>query len=715
MRNILNIIAGDLRRLSSSVVSIIILMGLCIVPCLFAWFNIFSNWDPFQPQFTSRIPVAVVNEDDGAEMLGLSVNVGEKVTDAIASNDMINWKIMKNRNKAVEGTRAGKYYAAIIIPDSFSSEIMSFTNGDPGEPTMEYYENDKRNAVAPKITGQVKTALQEEVNAVFVGTIGKAITEAGKAADEAGLDPEQVFGDLGEEMEDLSGKLEDTIAMVEAARGLSNAANELVYATGGLVSSSENTLDAGSGLLDAGEEALPDEAEKIKPVSEAVQKEARIIREELGPIYVDLGRALNDMEVFNNFVEADLQFRLERVEKLKKAADDSAARLNELELTGLAGKFAKLSERLGKIYNKLAVMKTADENSWPQIRKSLEELRADIRTAEEEAMEIADMPQDELDEKINGAVDDAAGTIAKVRTSIEELYGNLDSLDSGLEDSEEMLKSLSGGLGKTVKTLVSMQKGFRNLADMFESLSASDVLKDVNHLMTDDAEVIAERLASPIQMKTEEIYPIRNFGSIMASFYTAMALWMGALFSVVMISVEIKRRDGLEKLRIHERFFGRYRLFMMVGLAQALIVTLGDLLYVGIQCVHPLRFILAACVISIAFTLIIYSLVFALGSVGEALCVIIMVLQVAGGGGTFPPEVTPPLFHAVFPFLPLHYAMDALRECVGGMYGGAYYKYLGTLLLFAAAAVCFGLLLQKPLHGLIGKMEESMEESDLIV
>ena len=170
----------------------------------------------------------------------------------------------------------------------------------------------------------------------------------------------------------------------------------------------------------------------------------------------------------------------------------------------------------------------------------------------------------------------------------------------------------------------------------------------------------------------------------------------------------------MPKLRLHERFFGRYRLFMTVGLIQALIVTLGDLLYLRIQCLHPVRFVLAACVISIAFTLIIYSLVFALGSVGEALCVIIMVLQVAGGGGTFPPEVTPPMFHVIFPFLPLHYAIDALRECISGMYDGDYYKYLGTLLLFAAVAVCFGLLMQKPLHKLIGMLEESMEESDII-
>lgn len=710
MRNTLSIILSDFKRLTSSVVSIVILMGLCIVPCLFAWFNIFSNWDPFAPSSTSRIPVAVVNEDEGTDMMGLYVNVGEKVTDAVASNDMINWKIMKNGKKAVEGTRAGDYYAAIIIPENFSEDMMSFTSGSPIHPKLQYYENDKTNAVAPKITGQVKTTLQEELNTVFVGTIGQIIAEAGDAAEAAGLDPEQVFGDLGDRMSDISGKLADAVIIVEAAEGLSDTANELMKATDDLVSGSEKTLTAGEKLLDASEKALPDEKE-TKPVTTAVKKEARIIATGLGRLYNDLSKVRNDMDAFNAFVEKDLKASMELVKKMQQSADRMAERLRELGLTGLAGKFEELSKWLGKIYDKLAVLKKADEESWPQIQKALDDLLHDIKTAENKADKIGNESSSKLDDKVNGAIEDARKTISRARSAISGLYGDLDTLSGGLSGAEKSLETLSGGLDETVQMLVSMQNGFRNLSDMFESLSDSDVLKDVNHLMQDDAEVIATRLAAPIQMETIDVYPIRNFGSIMASFYTAMALWMGALFSVVMIRVQIKRREGL---RLHERFFGRYRLFMMVGLIQALIVTLGDLLYVGIQCVHPLRFILAACVISIAFTLIIYSIVFALGSVGEALCVIIMVLQVAGGGGTFPPEVLPPAFHVVFPFLPLHYAMDALRECVGGMYDGTYYKCLGILLLFAAIAVCLGLLLHKPMRGLIELMEKSMEESDLM-
>ena len=102
MRNILNIIVHDFRRLTSSVVALVILMGIIVVPCLFAWFNTLSNDDPFKPQSTGRIPVAVVSEDEGTEMLGLNINVGEKFIDAVNGNDMIGWDVLEDKEKAIE-------------------------------------------------------------------------------------------------------------------------------------------------------------------------------------------------------------------------------------------------------------------------------------------------------------------------------------------------------------------------------------------------------------------------------------------------------------------------------------------------------------------------------------------------------------------------------------------------------------------------------------
>jgi putative membrane protein len=342
-------------------------------------------------------------------------------------------------------------------------------------------------------------------------------------------------------------------------------------------------------------------------------------------------------------------------------------------------------------------------------------IRIDIAGTQDSIAKIDADVDNELDKKLNQAIKDARDSISETRNSLSGIYGDMSLLENALDKSDKSLKSLKGGLNGTIATLVSLQNGSRNLAELFDSFADSDMLKDVNHLMTNDAAVIAENMASPIKMKTETIYPIRNFGSVMAPFYTVIAQWIGALFAAVMIHVQVRRRKELETMKLHEAFFGRYRLFLMIGLAQALLVTLGELLYVGIQCLHPFLFILAAFVNSIVFTMIIYALVFALENIGLAVSVVVMILQVAGGGGTFPVEVLPPVFKAMFPFMPFRYAMDAMRECIGGMYDHTYIKCLGILILFGLGAVAFGLLLHNPMKGIIEKVEESKRESDVML
>ena len=714
MRNILNIIVHDFRRLTASVVALVILMGLVVVPCLFAWLNILSNWDPFEPASTGRVPVAVVNTDEGTDMLGMEINVGEKFIDAVGGNDMIGWKILSDKDKAIDRVYAGEYYAAVIIPEDFSDKIMSFTSGDLQHPVILYYENEKTNAIAPKITDKVRDTLKEEIDATFVDTLGSYITEAADVADAAGLDPQDAFSDLSDTMTDLSMDLEGSIAMVRAFSGLSEAANDLLKASDELIGSSESALDLGEQILGSEEEKIPEKVD-TSSVRNVINELTTLLTKDLDKIDSDLSSVRDDMGKYNDFVQNKLETYKTLVGKMKQSTDKIAKKLKDMGLTGLAARFTRISGKLQHILDRLNKLETADASNWATMQGYIDEVLADIEFSEQSITKINKDVTNDLDKELNQAVKDARKAIEKARNALDGMYGDMDLLEDALDKSDSALKSLNGGLSGTAATLLSLQNGCRNLAELFDSFSDSDLLKDVNHLMTNDAEVIAENMATPIKMKNEKIYPIRNFGSVMASFYTVVAQWIGAMFAAVMIRVHVKRREGLEKARLTELFIGRYRLFMMIGLAQALLVSLGELLYVGIQCLHPLLFILAACVNSIVFTLIVYSLVFAFENIGLALGVVIMIVQVAGGGGTFPVEVLPPVFRALYPFMPFHYAMDAMRECVGGMYGHTYIKCLGALILCGLIAMAVGLLLHKPMKGLIEIVEESKRESDVML
>ena len=704
---------GDFKRLTSSVVPIIIMLGLVIVPCLYAWFNIFSNWDPYTQDSTGRIEVAVANEDEGADLLGLNINVGEKITEELGANRDIGWSVV-SRKKALEGVYAGDYYAAVVIPEDFSSDVLSFTTGELTNPELDYYENVKKNAIAPKITGKAEGVLRDEVNAAFIDTIGRYVSEGKAVADATGLDPVDVFADLGDRIGLLSERMDDLVALVTAARGLSDAADELLSASSSLTDSTENALSTGEKVLDDEEALLPETEKNAKNISDTIHKETRTIADGLNQLHAALSAVNGDMSAFNQFVKNDLDAQKKLVKDMASSASEFADRLSDMGLSGLAARFTRLAKQLDDLYGALAALKEADETTWPQIQSETNDLLDDIQSAAGTAESISEDTGTQGDDKISQAISDTRKTIQDIQSSIDSSYGSLESLNSALTKSEKALKSLDGGLNLSVSSLSDMRSGFRALSGLFDTLASNDDINNLNALLTDGTEVISERLATPIEMDTKTIYPIRNFGSMMAPFYTILSQWVIALFAAVLINARTRRKDSsLGEPKLHEEYFGRFRLFLALGLAQALLVSLGDLLYVGIQCHHPVLFVLAACVNALVFMMINFALAFALGKIGAAVSVVVVILQVAGSGGTFPPEVLPGFFRALYPFMPFHYALDAMRECVAGMYGATYVISLGIQLLMGVVVFGAGLLLARQGTRFVRFLNEGMEKSEL--
>ena len=218
MRNIWRIFRADWQRISASVVAVVVIMGLCLIPCLYAWFNIFSNWDPYGPDATSNIRVAVTSEDEGYELLGLKLNIGSMVLDGLKSNNQMGWDFVDSREEALEGVRSGKYYAALIVPADFTGDFVSILDTDLRHPQIEYYENEKKNAIAPKITNKAKTAVQDEINATVVETVTNAVTTVSSVCRALGLDADDVSQGVIEKLssaQDSLRTLEETLTAMQ--------------------------------------------------------------------------------------------------------------------------------------------------------------------------------------------------------------------------------------------------------------------------------------------------------------------------------------------------------------------------------------------------------------------------------------------------------------------------------------------------------------------
>ena len=631
-----------------------------------------------------------------------------------ANADAQGW-LGRLKDKAVDGVYAGDYYAALIVPEDFSMDAMSFVTGTLKNPQLIYYENEKKNAIAPKITGKAKTAVQEQVNAAFVETLAKYVSDAATVMNASGYDPQQVFSDLGGKMEELAERLENCEAMLSAAQGLADSASSLMSVSDQLLGSAEETVEGAEGLLDTAGKDLPDADKTHNSVSEALTKEKNLLDNNLSGINKDLTAAALNMESYNEYVLKKLPQHRTQVENMRQSAERTEKYLNDLGYTVLASQFGAAKEQLAEIGAQMDQLEQADESTWAERQKQITDLSSKIDSTRKNVESIDEQKIKKLDEDLLNAVKNTRKALKNTRKALGNMGSDLGGLSDVLGGYSKSLASLEKSLNSTDVSLGYMKNGVNTIAEIFNRIGDNQTLSEVNDLLANNESAVAKYLASPVKMKTEVIYPIETYGSAMAPFYTVLAQWVGALLTAVLVKTNVKKRKGLEDLKLREQFLGRYALYLFIGLAQALIVSLGDLLYVGIQCVHPVLFVLQACMNGIVFMMINYALVFSLENIGLGAGVIILVLQVAGSGGTYPVEVLPKVFQVLYPVMPFRYSMNAMRECIAGTYGHTYAKCMGALVLFFIGAALFGQIMHRPAKWINRLIAESKEKSEIML
>jgi len=214
---------------------------------------------------------------------------------------------------------------------------------------------------------------------------------------------------------------------------------------------------------------------------------------------------------------------------------------------------------------------------------------------------------------------------------------------------------------------------------------------------------------NPVTLHKQHMYPINNYGSALAPFYISISLWIGCIIAVAMIVMRVKSKKKYHSSSVD---LGRMGIFLIISMLQALLVAIGAL-YLNIQITSALLFTLTTLYISICAMLIVYSLTSTFENAGKALAIIILVLQITATGGTFPVQILPPFFQAIHPFLPLTYAIEALREVIAGVLWSNYWYDIGMLTIFPAATVVLTLIIKEKSDKAAQWTERKLERSGL--
>src|SRR5699024_3547062 len=253
MRKIWDIYRLDIKNIVTNMSILIVIGGLIFLPSLYAWFNIKASWYPYGQ--TDQIPIGGVNEDEGATIRDEDINVGKDLVENLKENDAMNWKFV-DREKAMSEVEYGNYYAVITIPKNFSEKLATVTSGEPEKAEMDYYVNEKINAIAPKITDKGVSVIVEEISSEFISTVNGAIFDM---FNEIGLELEEDYPDIQKfkeyvfNMEEELPKIHDTLLDTE---GDADDADKLIKNALGKVPEAESILDDGLSQIDKALKAL---------------------------------------------------------------------------------------------------------------------------------------------------------------------------------------------------------------------------------------------------------------------------------------------------------------------------------------------------------------------------------------------------------------------------------------------------------------------------
>lgn len=704
MRNIWRIFRADWRRISASVVAVVVIMGLCLIPCLYAWFNIFSNWDPYGPDATSNIRVAVTSEDEGYELLGLKLNIGSMVLDGLKSNDQMGWDFVDSREEALEGVRSGRYYAALIVPADFTGDFVSILDTDLRHPQIEYYENEKKNAIAPKITNKAKTAVQDEINATVVETVTDAVTTVSSVCKALGLDADDVsqgiIDKLGSAQESLLA-LENTLTAMQTLADQTDS----ILACAGVVAGDLDSIVSGNDLSGI-QDALDRGIGRLNETEAEIARQLEDIDAQIDVIADDIAAAVGTAEDVAGFLAGPAQ-------QLDQRLAEQQQRLEKLR--DFAAGYPAVQERLGNAIYRIGelrdLLKTLENpgqlETWRQeVQAKVDALRQELREA---ALRISGSVNQRLEE-LNRDVTEKLQTLQSVFDSVS---GNLSALGDKLTRYQEAIQSTGTTLSGAIQLSSTLRGDLGQLAQDMDRIVTSDGFRRFVEVLENDPEGLADYLSDPVSMDTVPVYEITSYGSSMAPYYIMLALFVGSLLTATMIHVNAPMPE-LFRLRPWQRFFGRYQLFFLIGMIQALVTGLGCIYYIGIQCPYPGLFLLACCVCSLNFTMMNYALVYALDNIGMAASVIIMVIQVAGSGGVYPIDVLPGIFQTLYKFMPFHYGMDMLRETIAGRYENVYWKNLAVMAAMCVLFAVLGMVLYYPARPLNRLIARSKEKSGIM-
>jgi putative membrane protein len=469
----------DWRRIFKNPIAIFLMAALVIIPSLYAWFNIKALWDPYSN--TGELPIAVYSADTGAKFQDKDVEIGNEVVKNLHKNKQLGWRFVDSKEQVVEGVKSGKYYAGIYLPKEFSKDLLSFTSGDIKKPKIEYYLNQKINAIAPKITDKGAGSIQQEISQEFIktasSTLLKVFNEIGYNIDENLVSINKVKNlilttndNLGEidkytqEVVEVQGKLPELKEKLAKANELQAYLPQVDEMGQKLI-----TLNQKMPEIKQQASVILTLQQKIPEIQQAGNQLAQVDGD-FAEIQKTMNDGINEAKQGLNIIH-QVQTILPDIQKLGNQADDFAATTKDG------------AEKLKSAVPSISSSVQVTLQSIGQVATTTQSITSDLSA-------LLDKEELTADEKahIAAIIGDFQNNLAGQQEAIDKLNQFLTDLkktaeDNGNTEASQSLATIIGQLENVKNSLGDLSNRFGHLNDLVQNGStdeAKEYLKEIN-------------------------------------------------------------------------------------------------------------------------------------------------------------------------------------------------------------------------------------------
>ena len=727
MKNSWVIFKTDIQNISRNWVAAILIGGLVFLPSLYAWLNIYASWDPYAK--TDQIPVAIVNEDAGAMVRGEQLNVGNQLVDTLKDNRDMDWSFA-SRKFAMEQVEYGDLFAVIIIPNNFSEKLASVVSDNPQKADIEYYVNEKINSIAPKITEKGATVIVQKVSSQFISSVNGVIFEL---FNDLGIAIESDLPDI-QNFENYVFKMEKELPTIHklltgvhndasSAQKIISQANSMVpraeqITTEGL-SSIEKTINFLTKAQNRLNELAPVVENDLEKVSDIAQSTNEFIQnvQNVQLDFTELDRVKEDLD---NKITSNIQIvdsigkDLNWLKEVANSSNDSNLEENSVEQqTKLAHAIDRTNELKAFLQEAQTNARTIDtliKDKEQQMQKTLNDLQKIAQNTSVQLDAFINEYKNTIEPTILSEVAKAKKTLGNAKEMLASIQSTLPEVTRTLNSTDAHIKEGKTTLDQALAQYPYISEKVNQLADRIRKVQGETNISEIIQLLRNDPQAERSFFEEPIVLKENKLFPIANYGTGMTPFYTVLAIWVGCLLLISLLATDTNHESSISERAV---YFGRLFTFSAIGLLQSLIVTIGDIVLLGVDVKDSFWFILFGFLISFVFMSIVYTLVSVFGDIGKAFAIIMLVLQIAGAGGTYPVVLLPEFFQAINPALPFTYAVDIMREAVGGIVWQRAIRDASFLLLFSLAFLIFGTFLKEKINRKTKLMLKKSRESGL--